>query len=51
MYVLHARGGGSELKQTGERGSSLSVRSLCEKKMQDFQTADRLVSDKMLGSC
>ena len=29
----------SELKQTGGGGSSLSVRTLCEKKLPDFQTA------------
>ena len=36
-------------KQTGGRGSSLFVHSLCEKNCLIFQTANRVLSDKLLG--
>ena len=49
---LRGEGGSlkSERKRTGGGGSSLSVRSLCEKNCLIFQTANRGLSDK-LGSC
>ena len=40
----------SELKETGGGESSLFVSSLCEKKLPDFQTVGRVLSDMLLGS-
>ena len=58
------RGGGGSLKSKRKRtrgrgqveeggggGSSLSLRSLCEKNCLIFQRANRLLSEKLLGSC
>ena len=54
-YVRREVGAGILKKRTktnrGEGESSLSVRSLCKKKMPDFQAAGRVLSDKLLGSC
>ena len=41
----------SEPKQTGGGRSSLSVQSLCEKSFLIFQTANRVLSDKLPGIC
>ena len=41
----------NEPKQTGGGRSSLSVHSLCEKSFLIFQTANRVLSDKLLGIC
>ena len=57
-YVHHAggRGGGgdslkSELKWTGGRGAKPICTFTLWKKLPDFETAGRVLSDKLLDSC
>ena len=45
------RGGLKKWTKTNRGGSSLSVRSPCEKNFLFFQTANKILSDKLLGSC
>ena len=48
-FALEGAEGGP--KTNRGRGSSLSVCSFCEKNCLIFQTANRFLSDKLLGSC
>ena len=52
-FVMEWGGGSLKVNENelGERGSSLSVSSLCEKKYLIFQTANRVLSDMLFGSC